>query len=530
MNSFKAARIPVRLISMVVLLAICGIATAHATNFLNQIQNSYQTASSSWMNGAIKTARDIFALAVGAEFVWWGVQRLLRGGEVHELLTGVMMKVVTLGFFFTFMTYAPQWIPDIVHSFSDIGQQLGGSSTSTPSGVFDLGIGVANQLIQSLVTPGLSLSAIGKFVLSAIIVGLSALVVVIAYGIIALQLLITNIESYIVLGAGVVFSGFFGSRWTLPFAEKYIGYAVHVGIKLMVLYLIVGLGPTVANDATSFIKTFHAAAGSGYPPLADYLNVGIGSLIFGVIGYMIPSLAGSLMSGTPSMSMGNTMPAAAAVGGATVAAPAAAIGTAAALAGGGLAGAAAIANRTISAARGAGNSISGGGGLGSAISGLIGKSAAGAPGSGMKTAGTSTQAASKSGTGSGLIDTSTSLGSAIKQQGQRTGGNTGSLGLTKAGRSGADQPTTASGSDSTVPSKGSTDSLGGGQTQGATDGSGETGKPTISQRFQSVGNYVKESGKYLSKEASMISPDPRRTPHDGNTGGGIGIRFKHHDE
>ncbi len=530
MIRLRVVEIPTKLLFLVLVLLICGMSTAHAANFLDQIQNTYQQSTSSWMNGAIRIARNIFALVVGVEFAWWGIQRLLRGGELHELLTSAMMKVVTLGFFFTFMTYAPQWIPDIVHSFSNIGQQLGGSFASTPSDVFDLGIEVANQLIQSLAPPDASLTAIGKFFVAAIIVGLSALVVVIAFAIIALQLLITNIESYIVLGAGLVFSGFFGSRWTLPFAEKYIGYAVHVGIKLMVLYLIVGLAPTVANNATSFIHNMSASAGSSYPPLADYLNIGFGSLVFGVIAYMIPSLAGSLLSGNPAMSMGNTMPVAAAVGGAALAAPAAAIGTAAALAGGGLAGAAAIANRTISAARGAGNSISGGGGLGSAISGLFGKSAAGAPGSGMKIAGTSTQVASMSGSGSGLINTSTSLGSAIKQQGQRTGGNTGSLGLSKAGRPGAEQPITASGSDSTVPSKGSTDSLGGGQTQGATGGSGETGKPTISQRFQRVGKYVKESGKDLSKEASKISPDPRRSPHDGHTGGGIGIRFKHHDE
>ena len=520
MRKSRATGASAELILMAVLLVLGGMGTAHATNFLDQVQSSYQQASSSWMNGAINIARDIFAGAVGAEFVWWGIQRLLRGGEVNEMLTGVMLKVVTLGFFFTFMTYAPQWIPDIVHSFSDIGQQLGGSSVSTPSGVFDLGIQVANQLVQSLVTPGLSLSAIGKFVLSAIIVGLSALVVVLAYGIIALQLLITNIESYIVLGVGVVFSGFFGSRWTLPFAEKYIGYAVHVGIKLMVLYLIVGLAPTIANDATSFINTFHATAGNSYPPLADYMNVGVGSLIFGVVGYMIPSLAGSLMSGTPAMSMGNAMPTAAAIGGATAAAPAAAAGIAA-LAGGGLAGA--IANRTISAATGTGNSISGGGGLGGAMGGLMGgsfgKSASSAAGGGIKAGGLGTQTAGQAGGGS------------LKQKGQGAAGNMGPSGISGGVRPGdVTQPANSSkGTSGAVPGKGGTDSLGGGQAQGTAGGSGsgggagETKKPTISQRFQNA-------GKDMLKQAGKMSPDPRRTPHDGNTGGGIGIRFKHHDE
>ena len=153
------------------------------------------------------------------------------------------------------------------------------------------------------------------------------------------------------------------------------------------------------------------------------------------------------------------------------------------------------------------------------MGGSFGKSASSAAGGGIKAGGLGTQTAGQAGSGS------------LKQKGQGTAGNMGPSGISGGGRPGdVTQPAnSAKGSSGAVPSKGGADSLGGGQGQGTAGGSGSGGgaggtkKPTISQRFQNA-------GKDMLKQAGKMSPDPRRTPHDGNTGGGIGIRFKHHDE
>src|SRR6202011_6063043 len=103
---------------------------------------------------------------------------------------------------------------------------------------------------------------------------LCALGVVIAFAIIAGQLLITLIESYIVIGAGVFMLGFTGSRWTLVFGEKYVGYAVSVGIKLFMLELIVGLGYALGQQ-------WSALFGNGIAPPETYVEVVGAALIFG---------------------------------------------------------------------------------------------------------------------------------------------------------------------------------------------------------------------------------------------------------
>jgi type IV secretion system protein TrbL len=133
-----------------------------------------------------------------------------------------------------------------------------------------------------------------------------ALGVVLAFAIIAGQLLITLVESYIVIGAGVFMLGFTGSRWTLVFGEKYIGYAVSIGIKLFMLELIVGLGFDLGQQWGSLFA-------NGIAPPETYIEVVGAALVFGFLAWQIPSLAASLMNGAPRMTLGSFVSTAGAV-------------------------------------------------------------------------------------------------------------------------------------------------------------------------------------------------------------------------
>jgi hypothetical protein len=48
------------------------------------------------------------------------------------------------------------------------------------------------------------------------------------------------------LEVGVLFLGFAGSRWTKFFTERYLSYIASIGVKLFVLYLIMGVGMSIA--------------------------------------------------------------------------------------------------------------------------------------------------------------------------------------------------------------------------------------------------------------------------------------------
>lgn len=66
------------------------------------------------------------------------------------------------------------------------------------------------------------------------------------------------VESFIVIGPGILFLGFAGSRWTKFFTERYLSYLASVGVKLFVLYLIMGVGMGMRSGATPSSRALFA--------------------------------------------------------------------------------------------------------------------------------------------------------------------------------------------------------------------------------------------------------------------------------
>src|SRR5262249_59736332 len=116
-----------------------------------------------------------------------------------------------------------------------------GLAELTPSGVLTQGINLAAKMLEPLGVLGFVTATI-----ASIVGGLAALGVVFGFAIIAAQLLLTNVESYIAVGGGVLLLGFAGSRWTADVSSRYLSYAVAIGVKLVMLYLLIGIGLAVA--------------------------------------------------------------------------------------------------------------------------------------------------------------------------------------------------------------------------------------------------------------------------------------------
>src|SRR5437870_13590663 len=89
---------------------------------------------------------------------------------------------------------------------------------------------------------------------ASVFAGVRARVVVVAFGIGAALVFVVLVESFIVIGAGVLFLGFAGSQWTRFFTERYLSYVASVGVKLFVLYLIMGVGMGIAARWMSVLE------------------------------------------------------------------------------------------------------------------------------------------------------------------------------------------------------------------------------------------------------------------------------------
>jgi type IV secretion system protein TrbL len=353
-------------------------------DMLDRMLSFMEATYSGWLSNALTIATALFGMLAVLELAWFGAQTVLKKGELSDLFGGVILKVAALGFFFTVIQQADSWIPLIQQSFEQTGQQISGSSLpTTPSALIDRGIRIAAQ-IWATDTSGYFWE-VSDNLANAILLALTALTIIVSFVIIALQLFVVKAEMLVVMVAGALMLGFSGSRWTMNFAEKYFGYAVSTGGKLLVIFVLAGFGTEFANSLDTMATN---VSGASKFAVSDMLSILGSSGVFAVMSFMIPSLAGSALSGAASLSLSNTASAAsgmlsnAASGAATVASPVARVSSMAL----GRAAAAFAPASAVGAVAGVGRGPAGAGGFGSvggAVRAFGGGAAAGGAGGGV---------------------------------------------------------------------------------------------------------------------------------------------------
>jgi type IV secretion system protein TrbL len=195
---------------------------------------------------------------------------------------------------------------------------------------------------------------------------LAAALVVIAFIAVTIQYIVAVVESYLVVSAGVIFLGFGGSRWTTPYVERYIGLGVSTGVKIMILYMLIGVGMSLSDGWL----TEAAGIGTSPNPSMTGFDVMGAALIFMMLCWQVPKLFAAVLGGSPALSGGDLVST-----GTTVVAGAATVASlgagAIAAAAGGTAGLSGGARASGSAAGGVASSTVAGvsGGMGAAGSG-----------------------------------------------------------------------------------------------------------------------------------------------------------------
>ena len=257
---------------------------------LNDIGNAYANATVPWLDTLLPMAQRLFLLLATIELIWSGIWWAMATRQDEIVLVRLLRKVVTIMFLYTVVLFAPSWIPMIVSSFVRAGQVASGFETLNPSTVLqqgiDIGVGMFSQAIDVL-----SFWKMPLWLLFA------PVVVVISFAVIAGILLVTLIESFIVIGGGVLLLGFAGSRWTIGFAEGYLVYAVRVGVKLFVIYLLIGIGMSLPETWLATLETVNP----GDPRF--FWEVMGGSLIFAMIIWRVPEFAASMLGSRAGFGM-----------------------------------------------------------------------------------------------------------------------------------------------------------------------------------------------------------------------------------
>jgi type IV secretion system protein TrbL len=263
------------------------------STILTDITQSYQQATSVWHGYLFPVAQHLFGMLATIEIAWSGVLWAMYKSEESSLWIEFLKKMLTIGFFYTVLVNSQTWIPAIIKSFVQIGAGASNITALYPSDILDQGISVAASVLRPLLDAGLLHAGI------ALIVGsCTALIVIICFALIAAELVVSLIESYVVVGAGVLLLGFSANRFTAAYSSKYLNYAICVGIKLFTLYLIIGVGSTLATNWGQLILQ------GGSKNITPFLEVIGGSLVFYWVTKAIPNKAESLISGNANSTGG----------------------------------------------------------------------------------------------------------------------------------------------------------------------------------------------------------------------------------
>src|SRR3989441_1459890 len=262
-----------------------------SSTILNDIVRDYESITTAWFTSLFPIAQAVFWTLVLIELIWSAVWWVVDREDGLGVVAALLRKILSVGFFYALLLNGRTWISAVIQGFSRAGSSASAIADLSPSGVFDQGLALANRILNAVEGLGIL-----EGVFPSLVAALTALVVVVSFAIIAAQLLVALVESFIVIGAGILFIGFSGARWTKFFTERYLSYVASVGVKLFVLYLIMGVGMSIAARWISVLNR------GGFSPIPFFYVMG-GSLVFLFLTWHIPSVAAAMMVGAVHLSL-----------------------------------------------------------------------------------------------------------------------------------------------------------------------------------------------------------------------------------
>jgi len=278
----------------------CQLALAQGPlNSPSQILQQYQSQEVAWFAAVQGSATKLFTLLAAIEVAWTLTLVVLERSDFQSLAATLIRKIMWIGIFYALLINGQNWIPWIIQSFGILGQRAAGVNGSiAPSNVLSMGLNIFGSLLSGASNAGF-LTNFG----TAVSLVFAAFVTLVAYVIITIQFVAAMVESYIVIAAGFIFLGFGGSRWTTPYVERYIGLAISIGIKLMTLYLLIGVGMNLSNG---WLAAAGQVANSQMPAMSAG-DIAAACVIFMALCWMSPKLISGVIGGAPAFTGGDVL-------------------------------------------------------------------------------------------------------------------------------------------------------------------------------------------------------------------------------
>jgi type IV secretion system protein TrbL len=291
----------VTVVAIVAVSITIAQAQAGSTNAPTSILDEYKGLEGQWISKLLGAAQRLFVLLAGIEVIWSFTLLALEKADFQLLTAAIIRKIMWIGIFYALLLYGVTpdgggWIPAILNSFQLLGQNASSVGPLGPSAIVGFGVNTSVDLLSAASDAGF-LTDMG----TALTLVFCAVVIFIAYLAVAIQFVVALVESYLAVGGGVILLGFGGSRWTAPYVERYIAYSVSVGLKILILYLLVGAGMTLSQGWAQVAL----GIGNSTEPARTGFDLAAAAVMFLAVCWMSPKLASAILGGATTLTGGD---------------------------------------------------------------------------------------------------------------------------------------------------------------------------------------------------------------------------------
>lgn len=273
----------------------------------NDLMIAFSNTVSAGFDALSGAVDGVFALMIALVVALTGVQWALSPNR--EVLAAAFGKVLLIGFFAYLINDWRQLSETIQVGFIQLGLSAGGGALSeaeflNPGAVLEQGWRIVKALGEAPAPVENPLDVMGNLT-DALILGLAMIGIMLAFAVLALQIIVTLLEFKIVTLGGFVLLPFGIWSKSAFLAERPLGFVASSGLKVLALAIVVSGARSV----------FDQLQPTENPDLYEALAILAASILLAMLAIFIPSLAAALVTGGPALGAGAAATGALAVAG-----------------------------------------------------------------------------------------------------------------------------------------------------------------------------------------------------------------------
>ncbi|MBB5740272.1 P-type conjugative transfer protein TrbL [Brevundimonas aurantiaca] len=274
-------------------------------NELMVVFSNTVTAGFDALSGSVN---GVFGLLIALVVALTGIQWALSPNR--EVLASGFGKVLLIGTFAWIINDWQALSETLYAGFLELGLTAGGGSLSreeflNPGAILQQGWEIVKALGETPAPVENPLDVMGNMA-DALILGLAMIGIMLAFAILALQIIVSLLEFKIVTLGGFVLLPFGIWNKTAFLAERPLGYVVSSGLKVLALAIVVSGARTI----------FDQLQPSANPDIYEALTILVAALLLAMLAIFIPNLASALVTGGPALGAGAALTSGLAVAGA----------------------------------------------------------------------------------------------------------------------------------------------------------------------------------------------------------------------